>query len=114
MICQSLTRPQSRNPIVPALICAVIVMAALTYTSHAVLQHGQYAEAVRKCLENQPPLMQLQNPLTGRVAKVCPLKDHFGIQIVEGDREVTSFPNKSKTLDKVVEYLFHAGYTGVP
>jgi hypothetical protein len=109
-----ITRCNRRNNIIPALVCAVIVMAALTYTSHAVLQHGQYAEAVRKCLENQPPLMQLQNPLTGRVAKVCPLKDHFGIQIVEGDREVTSFPNKSKTLDKVVEYLFHAGYTGVP
>jgi hypothetical protein len=114
MLCQPLTRPQSRNPIVPALVCALIVMAALTYTSHAVLQHGQYAEAVRKCLEQQPPVMQLQNPLTGRIAKVCPLRDHFGIQIVEGDREVTSFPNKSKTLDKVIEYLFHAGYSVVP
>ena len=113
MLCQSATYPK-RNPLVPALVCALIVMAALTYTSHAILQHGTQAEAVRKCLEQRPPLMQLQNPLTGRIAKVCPLRDHFGIMITEGDREVTSFPNKSKTLDKVVEYLFHAGYTGVP
>jgi len=114
MTCMPLTQSRHRNPIVPALVCALIVVAALTYTSHAVLQHGQYAEAVRKCLEQQPPVMQLQNPLTGRIAKVCPLRDHFGIQIVDGDKEVTSFPNKSKTIEQVVRYLFNAGYTGIP
>lgn len=89
-------------------------MAALMYGSHALLQHGTQAEAVRKCLEQQPPVLQLQNPVTGRVAKVCPLGDHFGVQIVEGEREVTSFPNKSHTIEKVIRYLFNAGYTGVP
>lgn len=113
MLCQPLTRPKS-NPIIPALVCALIVIAAVMYTSHAILQHGTQAEAVRKCLEQQPPVLQLQNPVTGRVAKVCPLADHFGIQIVDGEREVTSFPNKSKTIEKVVRYLFGAGYTVVP
>ena len=115
MSCTTLNRSQLHNPIVPALILAAFVMAALIYTSHAVLQHGQYAEQVRQCLENQPPVLQLQNPLTGRTAKVCPLRDHFGIQIVEkdGQTEVTSFPNKSKTLEQVIRYLWNANYTAV-
>ena len=113
MTCQTLSLPQSRNPIVPALVCALIVMAALTYTSHAILQHGTQAEAVRKCLEQQPPIMQLQNPVTGRVAKVCPLGDHFGVMITDGEREVTSFPNKSHTIEKVIRYLWNANYTVV-
>ena len=114
MTCMTLNPSRHRNPLVPALVCALIVMAAVMYTSHAILQHGTQAEAVRKCLEQQPPVLQLQNPVTGRVAKVCPLGDHFGVQIVEGEREVTSFPNKSHTIEKVVRYLFNAGYTGVP
>jgi hypothetical protein len=102
---------QSRNPIVPAILCAFIVMLALMYGSHALLQHGTQAEAVRKCLENQPPVMQLLNPVTGRVAKICPLKEHFGIQIVDGNREVTSFPNKNHLLGGVIKYLRNKGYS---
>jgi hypothetical protein len=110
----SSTLPLHRSPLVPALLCAFIVMAALQYTSHAILQHGRDAEAVRQCLEKQPPVIQLQNPLTGRVAKVCPLRDHFGIQIVQGNKEISSFPNKSKTIEQVIHYLFNAGYTVFP
>ena len=113
MTCMTLNPSRHRNPLVPALVCALIVMAAVMYTSHAILQHGTQAEAVRKCLEQQPPVLQLQNPVTGRVAKVCPLGDHFGVQIVEGNREVSSFPNKSKTIEKVVRYLWNANYTVV-
>lgn len=108
MTCLTLnrSRPLSVTPL-------VVVLAALivAYGSHAVLQHGVYAEKIRTCLENQPPVMRLVNPITGRVANVCPLDDHFGVQITEGEKEVTSFPNKHHILSKVIHYLNNAGYT---
>jgi hypothetical protein len=113
MTCQPLTRPQSRNPIIPALVCALIVMAALIYAAHAVERHGSDADAIRRCLENKPPALRMANPVTGRIAHVCWTDDKFGIMITDPTetKEVTSFFDKgSRTLDQVVQYLTNAGY----
>jgi hypothetical protein len=117
MTCMPLTQSRHRNPIVPALVCALIVMAAVAYASHAVERHGADAEQIRKCLENNTPSMRLANPLTGRIARICWTNEKYGIQITDKTetQEVTSFYDKgSKTLEQVVRYLFNAGYTGVP
>ena len=117
MTCMPLTQSRHRNPLVPALVCAALVVLAVTYAAHAVERHGSDAEAIRKCLENKPPSMELQNPLTGRIALICWTNEKYGIQIVDRTKtqEITSFFDKgSKTIEQVVRYLFNAGYTGVP
>lgn len=108
----TLTLNQSRPRSVAPLVILALVLLAVMYTSHAILQHGQYAENVRKCLEQQPPDLVMHNPFTGRDALCVKMPDgKFGVQIVEGEREVTSFPNKSTTLEKLAHYLMNAGYS---
>jgi hypothetical protein len=107
----SCDRPQ-KNPLALALICAAVTIAAIIYGMHAVERHGTYAEQVRKCLEQNGPALETRHPLTGRIARCAPLDGHFGIQILEpdGEHEVTSFKNKSTTLDQVKQYLRNAGF----
>lgn len=105
------SRLESRFPWT-ILVLAALVLAAVVYGVHAYERHGAIADQVRQCLENQGPVLQVQNPITGRIAKACPLDGRFGIQILEqdGEHEVTSFKNKSKTIDQLLQYLRNAGY----
>ena len=110
MTCITLNRSQPRS--ITPLVVLAFVLLSVAYTSHAILQHGQYAEQVRKCLEQQPPDIIMHNPLTGRDALCVKLPDgKFGVQIVDGEKEVTSFPNKSTTIEKLAHYLMNAGYS---
>lgn len=95
-----------------SIITALFIIMAVVYSVHAWQRHGEIAGQVRECLEKQGPVLQVQNPASGRIARVCPLGRHFGIQILEpdGEHEVTSFPNKSHTLEQIKNYLRNAGY----
>jgi hypothetical protein len=94
------------------IIITALILMAIVYSVHAYQAHGEIADQVRKCLEKQGPVLQVQNPATGRIARACPLGRHFGIQILEpdGEHEVTSFPNKSHTIEQLLQYLKNAGY----
>jgi len=105
------SRPNYRLSPILVILTALILMAVV-YSVHAWQRHGEIADQVRECLEKNGPVLQVQNPVTGRIAKVCPLGRHFGIQILEpdGEHEVTSFPNKSHTIEQLKNYLRNAGY----
>lgn len=88
------------------IILLVILFAACVYGTHAVIRHGEEAEAVRKCLENNDPLQTWVKP-DGRVIYICRLPDgRFGVQVRDGIREITSYiKNKMSRLNQVEAWL---------
>lgn len=84
--------------------------------SHGVKKHGISAVQIRKCLENNGPLRDWVNPVTGRRARVCEVEPgRFGVQILEFKdgawREITAFAkDKMRSLDQVLRYLSNRGY----
>ena len=103
------------NPLKKHILIAVLILAAVAYGAHAIERHGEYAQQIRQCLEQRPPDLVMHNPFTGRDALCVQLPDgKYGVQIVEkaGEvcKEVTCFPNKSHTVEKLIRYLFGAGY----
>jgi hypothetical protein len=107
------SQARSHSRFSPLVIIAVaLILMGIVYSVHAYQAHGEIADQVRQCLEKNGPVLQVQNPLTGRIARACPLGRHFGIQILEkdGEHEVTSFPNKSHTIEQLIQYLRNAGY----
>jgi hypothetical protein len=114
MIAISVPYPSRSNTrLSPILILVTaIIIAAIVLSVHAWERHGEIADQVRDCLEKNGPVLQVTNPATGRIARACPLGNHFGVQILEpdGEHEVTSFPNKSHTLKQLVQYLKNSGY----
>jgi hypothetical protein len=103
------------NPLKKHILVAVLILAAVIYGAHAIERHGVYAQQIRQCLEQKPPDLVMHNPFTGRDALCVKLSDgKWGVQVIEkmGDvcKEVTCFPNKSNTVEKLIRYLFHSGY----
>lgn len=111
MTCITLNRSRPHS-VIPISIIAIILLAVM-YTSHAVEKHGSDADAVRRCLESKPPVLQMHNPATGRWANICWTESRYGIQVVDETqtKEITSFFDRHKTLDGVVKYLWQAGYS---
>jgi hypothetical protein len=80
-----------RRNLVPLMVLAVL-MIAVAYGAHALEKHGEDAQAVRQCMENNDPLEMWTKLTDGRVFWVCRLEDgRFGIMITDGNKEVTSF-----------------------
>ena len=84
--------------------------------SHAIERHGEIAITIKnKCMKN--PLFVKSRSLDGRFALGCEYEPgKFGITIMENwppksqSDYVTSFKNKGKTIDKVLEYLSNRGF----
>ena len=92
-------------------VFALILLAAIALSAHALERHGSAAGAVRGCLDGNAPLETWSNPQTGRSALICNVGDKFGLMIVEDGKEVTSFfKEKLKGLDQVRKYLLNRGY----
>jgi hypothetical protein len=105
------TGKATHNIPVRHIVLAVLVLTIVAYGAHALERHGEYAQRIRQCLEQKPPDIIMHNPFTGRDALCVKMPDgKFGVQIVEEGKEVTSFPNKSGTIEKLLRYLFNAGY----
>lgn len=83
----------------------------MIYGNHAIERHGDQAIQIRQRMEKGGEL-QVRHPVTGRIARACSYEGRYGIQILEsdGEREVTTFKNKSETLDQVKHYLRNAGF----
>ena len=112
-----ITLAQPRAPEAPRLplfqlIMLFLAVAAVIYGTHAVLRHGQAAEEIRRCIEQNGPLETWSNPLTGRNALICKLPNGlFALQICEDDHEVTCIPQKNHPrLEQVYRYLKNRGY----
>lgn len=84
---------------------------SVIYGTHAIERHGDKATQIRGRMERAVDL-QVQHPVTGRIARACEFEGHYGIQILEpdGEHEVTTFKNKSETLDQLKRYLRNAGF----
>jgi hypothetical protein len=88
----------------------VIVFAVIIYGQHATARHGQDADLVRQCMEDQGPTAIWVMP-DGRVENVCKLADgRWGIMVTDGFHEVTSFiKSKMTRLSQVEQYLRNMG-----
>lgn len=78
---------------------------------HAVERHGPLALTIKDTCEGNPAV-KLQRALDGRWALGCMYEDRkWGISIYEEDGDyVTSFPNRAKSLEKLMKYLANRGY----
>lgn len=96
-----------------AIIAAVAVGVVDLSISHAEARHGSEAAVVRNCLQNNGPVLNWGNPFTGRRALVCQIgPELFGLQIIEGQQEITAYlKSKMTRLDQVMTYLRNTGYS---
>ena len=78
---------------------------------HAVERHGPLSVTIRNACEADPAV-KLQRELDGRIALGCMYDNgEWGVSIYEADGDyVTSFPNKAKTLEKLLQYLANREY----
>jgi hypothetical protein len=85
---------------------------SIIYGNHAIERHGDQAVKIRRQMEQSGPELEIKHPKTGRIARACPLEGRYGIQILEpdGEHEVTTFKNKSETLEQLKRYLRNAGF----
>lgn len=85
---------------------------SVIYGNHAIERHGDQAVQIRQRLEKGGPELQVQHPVSGRIARACQIDGRYGIQILEpdGEHEVTTFKNKSCTLEQLKRYLRNAGF----
>lgn len=85
---------------------------SVIYGNHAIERHGDQALQIRQRLETGGPVLQVQHPVSGRIARACQIEGRYGIQILEpdGEHEVTTFKNKSETLEQLKRYLRNAGF----
>lgn len=91
------------------LALAVIVAFSLL---HAVERHGSVAEDIVSRCDQGRWLVQMQNPVSGRQARVCKISDGgFGVAVYEANDDlVTAFKNKARTLEDAIRYLKNSGY----
>jgi hypothetical protein len=86
-----------------------------TLSQHAVERHGSLGEYIfQQCNPNNFQL-HLYNPERNRHAFACWLPDlgKWGVSIFEernGWEHVTSFPNRSRTIEELLRYLLNRGY----
>jgi hypothetical protein len=102
------------------LVLLAVLATGVLLGSHAT-KHA-LADTVRNCPDKQVKLI-LQNPKTGRIAKICQPKEdenQYGRMITEWqdfiEKEVTSFMNseyRKNTLAKVVQNMCNQGYSKV-
>lgn len=78
---------------------------------HAVSGHGNVAVDIKNACDNNPELTA-QRDTDGRICIGAQYEDgKYGVTVTEADGEwVTSFPNKSKTLEALKKYFFNRGY----
>ena len=84
-------------------------------TSHGAVKHRIGSVSVHDALAHSFPLLEWENPTTGRRARVCQVGTVFGIQIIELHAgqwvEVTAFVKSKLTrLEQVQKYLRNTGY----
>jgi hypothetical protein len=92
-------------------ILAIIGVNVSFSMDHAVDRHGSIAVVIKNACEQKPDL-EMTRPLDGRKGIGCEyMPGKFGVTIYEenGDH-VTSFPNKSKTIDRLIRYFENRGY----
>jgi hypothetical protein len=84
--------------------------------SHAVDRHGQIALSIKTACENNPSVKR-KRQIDGRVLLGCEYKPgKWGASIyeqwppVDESDYITSFPNKSKTLEQFIRYCKNRGY----
>ena len=109
----SVTNQRGASPL-PIILLAVLalIVAAITYQTHAVQRHGSEAQTVRECLSRNGAIEKWMNFDNGRQALICQVRDGlWGIQIRKNNREITSFlKNKLTRIDQVYQYLVNQGY----
>ncbi len=102
------------NPLPVLMLMALLgfgILAAIVLSQHATEKHGVSADIVRQCMNSNGPIEIWINPTTGREANICKIGEKFGVQIVDGNREITAFiKEKMKTLSQVQRYLTNSGY----
>ncbi len=108
MTTMTMSNPKTLSPYPIVLALIIVAMVVLSY--HAVAKHGTAAYAASQCAER--PELRMVNPENGRIALICMTDRGWGIYIQEHDgRNVTAFvKEKMKKLTDVIRYMRNAGY----
>jgi hypothetical protein len=109
----SLVLEQKKSPNLLLLFALLVVASiAVEYGLHSVAKHNEKAVAVRECVQQGRVLGTWINPENGRKALICQVGDNlFGIMIMKGKFEITSFLKKKLTrIDQIFKYLSNQGY----
>lgn len=103
--------PKTCNKTPIYIVLFAIAFLNIVYGSHAIAKHSTVWD-VRNCLDNQPPIATMYNPINDRHAYVCQLPNgNFGIMIARGQQEITSFVKDNVTkLRGVIHYLENTGF----
>jgi hypothetical protein len=94
----------------------ILLATAVILSVHAFARHGEDAERVRACMDQDGYIQIWYNPLLDRYLRVCEIRGgKFGIQVLQLDddgiwHEITSFvKNRMKNLGQVERYLQNSG-----
>ena len=101
-------------PVIGIMIFALMVVVGLTM-SHAITKHGEDAQRVNDCMDNQGPLQEWHNIANNHTIYICEVEPGvYGLDIlanINGRWErITSFiKSKMTRLDQVENYLRNSG-----
>jgi len=94
-------------PILIAFFATLVFFAGIILSAHAFERHGEEAVSIRRCLDNNGPVMVYKHKYESTWYLLCHLKDsRFGIQsVTEDGHEKTAFIRKDGSFSETMKYL---------
>ncbi len=111
---QTMYRPAVKFPLVVVFIVVLVIASTMYIVTnvHALERHGSsVVAAATNCFSNNPTMLRMYNPSTGRNADVCFDGEKFHVHITQKGSPITTFTkDKMKSIEQVARYLINAGY----
>ena len=94
-------------PVLIVIFAGLVFFAGVILSAHAFERHGEEAVSIRRCLDNNGPVMVYKHKSESAWYLLCHLNDgRFGIQAVTEDgHEKTAFVRKDGSFSETMRYL---------